>query len=263
MKKMIDLPDTCPSCGGKVELDENGINLWCKNKVCPAQFEERLLHYIKTVEIVGLGSGIVSGLCKAGYVNDITDLYFLTPEQVKAVTGGERAAEKVLEAILEKNQVPLATFLDALGIDGLGTSTSKSVAKEFKTLKMVMFTQNPAIFTRIEDIGELTAGKIIDGLTRMAKTIEKLSDVIDVVDVVEATGNLKGMSFCLTGAMSKPRKDIEKAIEAAGGEIKSSVGKGLTYLVQADSSSTSSKTEKAQKCGTKILAEDKLWEMMK
>lgn len=264
------IPLACPSCGGRLERPEviekgekiNGPSYWCNNSMCPAQLERRILHYVKTVEIMGVGAGIVSGLCQAGYVKSISDLYYLKPEQVKAVTGGDRASEKVLEAIMEKNEIPLAVFLDALGIDGLGTTTAKEVAKKFKTLKGVSRV-SVGDLENIEGIGELTATKIIEGLELMSLEICELSAVVDVVDIVESTGNLKGKSFCLTGAMSKPRKDIEKAIEAAGGEIKSSVGKGLSFLVQADASSTSSKTEKAAKCGTKVISEDELWRMMK
>lgn len=261
MKKMVDLIDKCPACGGKVEND--GTNLWCKNSMCPAQLERRILHYIKTLEIMGVGTGIVSGLCREGYVKDIPDLYSVTLDQFKVVTGGDGSASNAMNAILGKNEIPLSVFLDALGIDGLGTTTSKLVAKNFKQLKMVMYVKNPAVLTAMEGIGELTARKIIEGLEAMNETVTKLAAIIDIQDVVEATGNLKGSSFCLTGAMSKPRKEIEKAIEAAGGEVRSSVGKGLTYLVMADATSTSSKSEKARKLGTQMLGEVELWKMMK
>ena len=259
----IVMPKTCPSCGGPVEEDWKGVNLWCKGAKCPAQLEGRVLHWLKTLDVLGVGEGIVSGLCKYGYVKDVPDLYCVTAEQFKWVTGGERAAEKAMTAILEKNQVPLAVFLDGLGIDGLGTSTSKDVAKKFKTLAAVMALRNPVVLTDIEGIGSVTAKKIIEGLTEMGPMVEALVKCIDVEDVKDSTGPLTGMSFCLTGAMSKPRKDIERAIEAAGGEVKSGVGKGLTYLVQADASSMSSKSEKAKKLGTQILAEVDLWKMMK
>jgi len=256
-------PSKCPSCGGPVEYDDKEVNLWCHNPACPAQLERKVLHYIKTLDILGVGEGIVAGLCKAGFVSDLADLYYLTNEKVKVVTGGDRAAEKVMTAILGKNEVPLAVFLDALGVDGLGTTTSKDVAKKFKTLKQVMFVRNPAVFTSIEGIGELTARKIIDGLNAMEPVISRLVECIEVQDVKEATGNLVGLSVCITGAMSKPRKEIEKLLSDRGAEIRSSVSKGLSFLIQADASSTSSKSEKAKKLGTKVIGEAELWEMLK
>ena len=257
-------PTACPSCGGPVVKD--GPSYWCRNNMCPAQLERRILHYVKTLEIMGIGSGIVQGLCREGYVKDIPDLYSVTLDQFKAVTGGEGSAQNAMNTILSKNEIPLAVFLDSLGIDGLGTSTSKDIAKQFKTLERVrlLAAQNQQeVLEAIEGIGTLTAIKIMDGLKVMSSTIGKLIAIIDVVDMKEVSGNLNGLSFCLTGAMSKPRKEIEKAIEAQGGEVRSSVGKGLTYLVQADATSTSSKSEKAKKLGTQILAEASLWKMMK
>jgi len=44
-------------------------------------------------------------------------------------------------------------------------------------------------------------------------------------------------------------------VESMGGEVKSSVSKGLTYLVQANKTSTSGKTQKASKYGTEIIDE--------
>lgn len=255
-------PATCPSCGADVEEDEKGVNLWCKGATCPAKLEGRVLHYIKTLDILGVGEGIVSGLCKAGYVTELNDLYYVTADQMKEVTGGSRAAEKAMTAILGKNVVPLAVFLDSLGIDGLGTSTSKDVAKKFRKLDVVMALRNPQVLTDIGGIGDLTASKIVAGLDAMGHVVEVLLKAIEVEDMADSKGPLTGMSFCLTGAMSKPRKDIEKAIEAAGGEARSSVGKGLTYLVMQDSSSTSAKAEKARKLGTKCLSEEDLWKMM-
>jgi DNA ligase (NAD+) len=42
----------------------------------------------------------------------------------------------------------------------------------------------------------------------------------------------------------------------AGGTVKGSVGKGLTYLVLADPNSTSSKAVAARKHGTECLSEE-------
>jgi DNA ligase (NAD+) len=257
----------CPSCGQLTEPDKGDINMWCRNSVCPAQLQRRVLHYVKTLDMLGVGSETISGLCEEGLVKDVPDLYYLTPDKVKVVTGGDRAAEKVMTAILSKNKIPLAVFLDSLGIDGLGTTTSKDVAKKYKTLKsvtnLVIEPGATASLCSIQGIGVTTANKIVEGLRALGKMIDRLVECIDVEDVQETKGSLAGLSFCLTGAMSKPRKEIFTAIEAAGGEIRASVGNGLNYLVQADAGSTSSKSEKAKKLGTKVIGEDELWSMMK
>jgi DNA ligase (NAD+) len=256
----------CPSCGQLAEPDEKGVNLWCHNSLCPAQLERRVLHYVKTLDMLGVGSETISGLCEEGLVKDVPDLYYLTPDKVKVVTGGDRAAEKVMTAILSKNKIPLAVFLDSLGIDGLGTTTSKDVAKKYKTLKsvtnLVIEPGATVSLCSIEGIGVTTANKIVEGLRALGKMIDRLVECIDVEDMEETKGSLAGLSFCLTGAMSKPRKEIESIIEREGGEVRSSVGKGLMYLVQSDSNSTSSKSEKAKKLGTEVIGEAELWNMI-
>ena len=52
-------------------------------------------------------------------------------------------------------------------------------------------------------------------------------------------------------------------IEDAGGEVKSSVGRGLDYLVQANPSSVSSKTKKAEEYGVEIISEEQLLKMVR
>jgi len=254
------VPDTCPACGRVAAPDKDGVNLWCENESCPAQFVRKVMHYLETLNVLGIGEGIVEKLCRSGMVTKLADLYYLDQSNLPQVLGGARIAEKVYLAIMEKNEIELAVFLDALGIDGLGTTTSKMVAKKFKTLDEV-FNAAEADFTSLEGIGELTAQKIISGMGAMGETIKGLRAVIEVKSVEVKTGTLTNLSFCLTGAMSKNRSVIEKEIEAAGGEIKS-VGRGLGYLVQADPTSTSSKSEKAKKLGVKIISEAELYKMM-
>ena len=254
------VPDTCPACGRVAAPDKDGVNLWCENESCPAQFVRKVMHYLETLNVLGIGEGIVEKLCRSGMVTKLADLYYLDQNKLPQVLGGARVAEKVYLAIMEKNEIELAVFLDALGIDGLGTTTSKLIAKKFKTLDEV-FNAAEADFTSLEGIGELTAQKIISGMVAMSETIQGLRAVIEVKSVEVKTGGLSGKSFCLTGAMSKNRAVIEKEIEVAGGEIKS-VGRGLGYLVQADPTSTSSKSEKAKKLGVKIISEAELYKMM-
>jgi DNA ligase (NAD+) len=257
----LNYPSKCPECGGAVGWDARNVSLWCKNSNCSAQFVEKVIHYVKTLDLFGVGGSIVAGLCENGFVKKLSDLYDVTIDQIKIVTGGDKSSEKVYNAIHSKKSIPLDIFLDSLGINGLGTSTSKDIAKKFKTLQSVRSIGKSDLIS-MEGIQALTESKIINGLADMSFDIDQLLKKIIVKEVKETMGSLSGKSFCLTGSMSKPRKEIEKAIEVAGGEAASGVKAGLTYLVQADPSSTSSKTEKALKLGVKIISEDELWRML-
>ena len=255
------IPTVCPECGGYVDWDDREVSIWCYNKNCPARFIESVIHYITALDIMGVGEGIISGLCEAGLVKTFADLYDLTLTDIKKVTGGDRSAEKVFQAIHSKKDIPINVFLDSLGIDGLGTTTSKVVTKKFKTLNEVRNIKVGDLQS-IDGIADLTESKIIDGLKSMSDVIDKLLTKVTIVSIKEATGSLAGKSFCLTGAMSKPRKELEKLIEAKGGIAESGVKSGLTYLVQADPESQSSKSVKANKLGVQIISEEALMQMI-
>ena len=250
---------SCPSCGGEVVMDDQKVSLWCHGLACPAQLERRILHWVKTLDIMGVGEGIVSELCAQGFVKDVPDLYFLTLEQLRSVTGGDVAATKAQQAILSKSEVPLAVFLDALGIDGLGTTTSKEVAKKYSTLANVMKATAEEL-DAMPDIGALTASKIVEGLKLFQEMINRLAQTLDIQEVVMKEGTLKGKTFLITGTLSVGRKEIESLIESGGGVMVSSVGKKLNYLILGDD--PGSKLDKAKAAGIPIISEAELRKMI-
>ena len=68
---------------------------------------------------------------------------------------------------------------------------------------------------------------------------------------------LKGLSFCFTGELNTmKRAQAEALVKEKGGTVKSSVVKGLSYLVTNTPDSGSSKNKKAQELGTAIITEE-------
>jgi len=261
LESHLNYPTLCPSCKKPTQLDVRGVHVWCTNPLCPEKIASRVLHYLKMLEIKEVGEKSIFAMHKAGMLHDLPDLYYLDAKNVASITGGKRSAEIIIGAIMEKNKIPLDQFLSALGISELGATTAKALAKKYKTLAAIR-ALGYAELCSIGGIGDTVAHHIQDGLKEMANTIDRIVECVEIVDVQESTGPLKGKSFCLTGAMSLPRKELETKIEAAGGTVKSSVGRGLHYLVMADASSTSSKAEKARKLGTECISEETLLKMI-
>ena len=79
---------------------------------------------------------------------------------------------------------------------------------------------------------------------------------VGVKIAARAQGGLTGKSVCFTGKSTRKRAELEQLAEKAGGAVKNSVGKGLTFLVLADPASTSSKAEAARKNGTTCISEE-------
>jgi len=74
---------------------------------------------------------------------------------------------------------------------------------------------------------------------------------------------LAGKSFCFTGELhTMKRAEAESRVKERGGSVKSSVGKGLSYLVTNTPDSGSSKNKKAQELGTAIITEQEFLKLL-
>jgi DNA ligase (NAD+) len=72
---------------------------------------------------------------------------------------------------------------------------------------------------------------------------------------------LSGITFVLTGTLSKPRGEIAEQIKAAGGIMQDTVSKNTRYLV-AGADAGQSKTTKARSLGTEVINEEQLLELL-
>src|SRR6185312_3096049 len=119
-----------------------------------------------------------------------------------------------------------------------------------------------AELNEIEGIGE-TIAMHVDKFLRephVQVVLDKLAghglDPEEPVTVV-GEGPLTGKTLVVTGTLTKPRADVQKAIEAAGGKVAGSVSKKTTYLVAgADTGKT--KLEAAEKHGVQVISEAEL-----
>lgn len=74
------------------------------------------------------------------------------------------------------------------------------------------------------------------------------------------SGPLAGLTFVLTGSLSRPRGEIEKSIRAAGGTAAGAISKNTSYLVAGEGGG--SKRDKAAKLGVPIIDEAELLHLM-
>ncbi|MCH5285507.1 MAG: NAD-dependent DNA ligase LigA [Akkermansiaceae bacterium] len=69
----------------------------------------------------------------------------------------------------------------------------------------------------------------------------------------EAAGPLSGITFVLTGSLSRPRNEVAESIRAAGGTVAGAISKSTGYLVAGEGGG--SKRDKAAKLGIRIIDE--------
>ena len=247
-------PFHCPECAGHIEMD--GENLVCTNTLdCPAQVRGRILNWIKELNLLEWGDTLVQKLVDTKKANTIADLYTLQVDDIANLDRlGEKTAKKCLDILHANKEVSLEVFLGALSIQMIGQSTIKLIMSAgCDTLEK--FGQLSATeFEKVGGVGPVKAKSLAEGLLHNQQLIlDLLANGVKIKDKV--VGKLTGKSFAITGTLSIKRAEVEKLIQDNGGEIKSSVGKGLGYLIIADPQSTSSKAQAARKLGTVLINE--------
>ncbi len=138
--------------------------------------------------------------------------------------------------------------------------------KEFKEIvEFRQYVLNNDINGLAERIGKIdgiatNATKIAKGIVEKWDYIVELSFEINLIDITNA-GPLANRSYAITGDLSIPRNDMFELIQKNGGITKSSVSKGLDYLI-TNQLSESIKSKKAISLGIKVISEAQLMELI-
>jgi DNA ligase (NAD+) len=195
----------------------------------------------------------------------MADLYRLELDDFyKIPQTKEKMATKLYSNVQASRRLPLAAFLNGLGIEGVGLTTWEKLLEELPTLAAL----RAATVERIAEahgFAEKTASDIVSGLAARAALIDDLLAVgvaPTPPTLVRGDGPLTGKTLVITGALSRPRADVEKAIKAAGGKLAGSVSKQTFAVVTEDPSSGSSKMEKAKALGVQLWSEADLWKAL-
>lgn len=259
---VIKAPMECPACGGQVKMD--GENLMCLNvEKCPAQLKGRLLNWINELNLLEWGITLVDKLVETGKATTVADLYTLTVDNLASIDRmGKKSAQKCYDILHSNNEVSLEVFLGGLSIPMIGQSTIKAIMSTGCDSLEKFAQLTAAEFEKVPGVGPTKAESLAKGLKNNQQLIsELLANGVKIKEKI--MGNLSEKSFVFTGKMMNKRAELEEMVVNAGGTTKSSVTKGVTYLVIADPESTSSKAVKARELGTKLISEEDFLEMVK
>jgi len=255
----IEFPKICGVCN--TALVDAGTRLYCPNPACPKRLLHRLEKWVSVLDIRELGEKLLRQLFEKNRVRRIDELYTLTTEELAEYDRmGELSAAKVIRHIQTKRELSLAAFTAGFDMEGVAETTMEKIAAAgFDTLKKLR-AASVADLAAVYGLGEITASVIVDGLKECAAEMDAVlkTKIISIAPPPsEESRPMRGLSFCFTGELkSMKRGEAEEKIKALGAQAKSSVVKGLSYLVTNDPASGSSKNKKAKELGVKIINED-------
>jgi len=259
------VPARCPVCDADTVRLEGESVTRCANIDCPAQLKNNLRHLASrgALDVDGLGEKLVDQLVEAGLVRRLSDVFALRVEDLEPLPrmGGKSAANLV--AALERSRTTtLARFLIALGIRHVGETVAELLASHFGSLEKLL-DATPEEIGALDGIGGTIArsvGRFLADPHNRAE-IERFGELGLRIEApparTEASGlesdALAGLSFVLTGSLSRPREDFERRIKQAGGKTSGSVSRKTSYVLAGEE--PGSKLKKAAELGVEVLDE--------
>jgi len=253
------MPEHCPACDAQLVREPGEVVRRCLNPLCPAQRRESLLHFAArgAMNIEGLGPAIVDQLLDLGYATEAADLFKLTTEQLLTLDGfADRSAAKLVESIASRRRVPLARFINALGIRHVGEHMADVLAVHFGSIEALAAATEEDLLG-IEGIGAVVAEHVAAWFASREgrEVLEHLRSVgVDPERAAGGGGPWSGQTWVITGSLEgMSRADAEARIRALGGNPSSSVSR-KTHSVVAGAS-PGSKLEKAQRLEVRVLDE--------
>ena len=252
------MPTRCPVCGGEVVREEPYIAHRCINPFCAAQRLERLRHFGAVMDIEGLGYATLTQVIDRGMVEDPSDLYRLSREQLVELDGfADKSAQNLVDRIAASNRPELGRFLYALGIPQVGGATADVLAADFGSIE-VLRSATEEDLQRVEGVGPNMAREVHMYFQGPGgELVTKLLAAGVEPQAVEAVGDgpFSGKTFVFTGTLETiSRPDAEALVRKLGGKAAGSVSSKTDYVVAGPGAG--SKLEKAQKLKLTILDEE-------
>jgi DNA ligase (NAD+) len=142
------LGSRCPSCGSSIVRDPQFVAWRCPNLQCPAQNMRRIEYFAarNALDISSLGSVVAEALLEKGLVKEPLDLFALTLERLATLNLGSddeprvfgpKNAGKLLAALERARTMPLASWLQAMGIPEVGSATAYQIGRTHASLAEV------------------------------------------------------------------------------------------------------------------------------
>lgn len=154
--KKIVAPDTCPVCGGPVEVEtdseDSETTRRCINPECAAQMREKLIWFVgrRQMDIDGLGEQTIDQIREQSDIplNHFADIFHLHKHRdalLQLERMGEKKVENLLRGIEEAKGRGMARVLSGLGIRHVGETTAKMLARLYPSIDALLEAEEAAL----------------------------------------------------------------------------------------------------------------------
>lgn len=270
-----DIPQICPVCGMKTEIRSlnDAKSLYCTNPDCQAKHVKSFVHFVArdAMNIDGLSEATLEKFIQHGMLHEFADLYHLDDyrDTIIDMDGlGVKSYDNMMAAIDRSRHTTLPKLIYSLGIANVGLSNAKMIVKNTGTLDRILSATREELCA-IDGVGEVIADSFVSYFAddKHRQELDRLVAELDIEAEEMASGEnavLADMVFVITGSLNhySNRNELKELIEKLGGKVTGSVTGKTSYLINNDSTSSSSKNKTAAKLGVPVITEDEFIKMI-
>ena len=263
----VDIPAQCPSCNAKLSWDSDF--LMCLNHdSCPDQIIGKMVYFYKILaNNDGFGQATIQKLYDQG-IRQVSDIYTLKATDLISMGFGEKTSQNLTEQLIRSRQESIEDwrFLAAFGVNRLGMGNCENLLKNYSISQV--FNLSVEDISNIDGFAELTADLIFKGLLSVKPQYDalvlggfELEKTFLSINAIQSDSPFRNKKIVFTGAMSRPRAELEKQTKALGIVVSKSVSSKTDFLITGESVGQS-KLKSANANGVSILTEEEFLKIL-
>lgn len=255
------IPDVCPSC--ETHLIWESDHLICPNKTdCPAQTENTLVHFFKTLgNNDGFGPKVIEKLHESG-MNRIHEIYEGIEHKFLGYGFGEKTAKNLVDQLKASQEIEIEDwrFLSAFGVSRLAGGNCEKLLQHHSIIEL--FDVSVEDMVQIDGFALLSSEAIVEGLDNVREEFFKVYDLgfkLAITpkqsDKSDSNSPIAGKLIVFTGSMTQgSRGDMEKQAKLLGAKVGKSVS-GKTDLLITGEKVGENKINAAKDKGVEVISE--------
>ena len=270
----FQFPTHCPICGSLALRPPGEVVARCTGGlICPAQTEERLIHFVSRLafDIEGLGDKTIREFHAEGLIKGPADIFRLPDHEgdiARREGWGALSAGNLSAAIRARQTIGLARFIYSLGIRRIGEANAKLLARHYTSFANWRAQMGAAVqigsearsdLGSILGIGSAIAEELVEFFAepRNAGTVDELATLLTIEDAVGPVAGdsaLAGKIVVFTGTLlTMTRQEAKAMAEKHGARVTDSVSKKTDLVVLG--AEAGSKARKAAELGVRTMTE--------
>ncbi|MBL4941414.1 MAG: DNA ligase [Colwellia sp.] len=256
------IPEVCPSC--ETHLLWESDHLICPNKTdCPAQTENTLVHFFKTLgNNDGFGPKVIEKLHEFG-MKRIHDIYEGQKHKFVGFGFGEKTAQNLVDQLKASQEIEIEDwrFLAAFGVSRLAGGNCEKLLQHHSLVGLFDVSVDDMI--KIDGFAKQSAEAIVEGLNNVRDEFFKVYELGFNFTVTPKESNksnngsqIAGKLVVFSGAMTQgSRGDMEKQAKLLGAKVGKSVSGKTDFLVTGEKVGEN-KIKAARDKGVKVISEE-------